>query len=383
MNRYHLRTLAATLAALSMPAVVALMAVPTAVAATVLAAEGTTRPSGEAQTAFNRALCEQNTCRSLGFGPLSTTTSGRQIQTGVNTTPGDIILVGYSLGASGVYNRLREWEKDPSQAPAPERVLLIVTYGNPENKFGGNKRNSAGAGLPAKQPYQHLDVVAQYDSVADRPARLGFYSAINGLTSRHFTYFDDLDVNDPGNLVYQEGSTTYMLIPADTLPMLRWVAPFVSLERLAELDAKYRPLVELDYDRPDFIEQGEGADWGNGSPPPTVQDLMDHGLAERRSDATADADERTALAPDIESLATATRKRGYADAGDVDDETDVQQSASDEVAAADRDGDADDIAADNDGDDIAADNDVDADSSDGSGTDSDTDRDSVDSADAA
>ena len=186
MNRHRQRGFAATLAALSVPAVVVLSAVPSAVAATVLAAEGTTRPSGEAQTAFNGAFCEQNTCRSLGAGPVSATTSARQIQTGVDTTPGDIILVGYSLGASGLYDRMREWESDSGTAPAPDRVLLIVTYGNPENKFGGNARMRAGAGLPAEQQYQNLEVVVQYDGVADRPARFGFYSWINGMGSRHF-----------------------------------------------------------------------------------------------------------------------------------------------------------------------------------------------------
>ncbi|CAA0116533.1 Uncharacterised protein [Mycolicibacterium vanbaalenii] len=273
MNRRHKRALAAAVAALSMPAVIALSAVPPALAATVLAAEGTTRASGEAQTAFNGAFCAPNTCRSLGPGPVATSTSAQQIQTGVDTTPGDVILIGYSLGASGVYDRLREWERNPELAPDPERVVLIVTYGNPENKFGGNQRNRSGAGLSAEQPYEHLDVVVQYDGVADRPTRFGFYSLINSGSSRHFTYFeDDIDINDPGNLVYREGNTTYMLIEAETLPMLRWVEPFVSDERMAELDARYRPLVERDYDRPDFIEQGEGADWGNGTPPPSVSD---------------------------------------------------------------------------------------------------------------
>ena len=182
-------------------------------------------------------------------------------------------MAGYSVGAAGVYNRLRTWEEDPTLAPDPERVVLVVTFGNPENKFGGDNRRVPGTGLPQTQPYDHLDVVAQYDSVADSPTRFGFYSAVNSLFSnRHFAYFEGLDVNDPDNLVYQEGNTTYMLIPAETLPMVSWLAPFVSDERLAELDARYRPLVERDYDRPAYIPQGEGADWGNGTPPPSLQD---------------------------------------------------------------------------------------------------------------
>ncbi|MGB2921755.1 MAG: PE-PPE domain-containing protein [Mycobacterium sp.] len=270
MNRHRYRTVAATLAALSMPAAFTLTPTPSAAAATVLAAEGTWRQSGEAQTAFNGAFCELNTCRSIGPGPISSETSSQQIQTAVDGTQGDIIVMGYSLGAAGVYDGMRKWESNPDLAPAPERVVLIVTYGNPENKFGGNDRTDPGAGLPAVQPYQHLDVVAQYDTVADTPTRFNFYSLLNIGFSRHFAYFEDMDVNDPDNLIYQEGNTTYMLIEADTLPMLRWVEPFVSDQRMAELDARYRPLVESGYDRPDYIRQGEGADWGNGTPPPSV-----------------------------------------------------------------------------------------------------------------
>ncbi len=66
----------------------------------------------------------------------------------MDTTPGDIIVVGYSLGASGVYDRMREWEKDPSQAPDPDRVVLIVTYGNPENKFGETTARTPVRGCP-------------------------------------------------------------------------------------------------------------------------------------------------------------------------------------------------------------------------------------------
>ena len=342
MNRHRYRALAATLAALSMPAAVALSAVPPALAATVLAAEGTTRSSGEAQTAFNGAFCEQNTCRSLGPGPVSASTSASQIQMGVDTTPGDIILIGYSLGASGVYNRLREWERNPELAPDPERVVLIVTYGNPENKFGGNQRDRSGTGLPAEQPYEHLDVVVQYDGVADRPTRFGFYSLINSASSRHFTYFeDDIDINDPGNLVYREGNTTYMLIEAEPLPMLRWVEPFVSDERLAELDARYRPLVERDYDRPDFIEQGEGADWGNGTPPPSVSGSTGEA-------ALLTEESETAPAPVIEepsaTARTASSVRAVEDSSDDaagGDEEPTDAPVSDDDADADTEADTD------------------------------------------
>ncbi|WP_374158349.1 PE-PPE domain-containing protein [Mycobacterium sp. G7A2] len=273
MNSHRRTGYVAGIATLLTPFAVPFAAPPTAAAATALFAEGATRQSGEAQSAFGGAFCEENTCRSLGRGTITPSGSARRIQDAVDSTPGEIIVAGYSVGAAGVYNRLRTWEEDPTLAPDPERVVLVVTFGNPENKFGGDNRRVPGTGLPQTQPYDHLDVVAQYDSVADSPTRFGFYSAVNSLFSnRHFAYFEGLDVNDPDNLVYQEGNTTYMLIPAETLPMVSWLAPFVSDERLAELDAKYRPLVERDYDRPAYTPQGEGADWGNGTPPPSLQD---------------------------------------------------------------------------------------------------------------
>lgn len=327
MNRHRQRALAATLVAMSVPTVMALSAAPSAIAATVIASEGTWRPTGEAQSGFSGAFCEQNTCRSLGTGSFSARTTSRQIQTAVDTTPGDIILLNYSLGAAGMYDRMREWERNPDIAPDPDRVLLIVTYGNPERKYGGDNRNNPGAGLPAQQPYQHLDAVVQYDSVADSPTRFGFYSAINAAFSRHFGYFDEgVDINDPNNLVFQEGNTTYMLIPAETLPMLNWVRPFVSEERLAELDARYRPLVERDYDRPDYIAQGEGADWGNGNPPPSVSGA---GQQEARQSDDAESLTDTTVVENEANARTTSSLRAVEEDDEIVDDTQPEEATVD------------------------------------------------------
>ena len=274
MNR---RIRDALLAAVVAPAAAVLSWSPSAAAATVLIAEGVAQQRGSAQQAFNGGFCVQNSCRSISTGPLDVKTSSQQIQTAVNGTPGDIIVMGYSLGAAATYDRMRQWDRNPGSAPDPERVVLIVTFGNPENKFGGDSRTDPGTGLPPNQPYQHLDVTMQYDSVADKPTRWGFYSMINASFARHFAYFEDVDIDDPDNLIYQENGTTYMLIPADVLPMLQWRAAFTSPQRMAELDAQYPPLVERDYDRPAYVPQGEGADWGAGNPPPAVPAVGEDG----------------------------------------------------------------------------------------------------------
>ena len=163
---------------------------------------------------------------------------------------------------------------DPATAPDPQRVW-IVTTGNPLNRYGGTQRDRAAA-IPAVQPYRHLDVVNQYDSVADRPARWGWYSQRELSLSRHLAY-DEVDINAPENLVYRDGNTTYMLVPAKELRQLRglrflrdigWVTP----ERYDELDAERRTRIEADYDRPAYIEQGPGADWGNGVEPEVLRE---------------------------------------------------------------------------------------------------------------
>lgn len=267
-NRIARGTLIAALAA---PAAVCLSWTPTGSAATVLGVEGTGQPTGTTQTAFNGAFCERNTCTSINNNrtPFDVALGSIQLQNAVAATQGDIIVMAYSLGAASTYHRLREWAENPFTAPDPARVT-IVTFGNPENRFGGDDRNLFWTGLPNVQPYAHLEVAMQYDSVADRPTRWGWLSSVNATFARHLSYFDDVDINDPDNLVYRDGNTTYMLIKADVLPMLRWLDWFVDDDTIDQLDGFLRPLIERDYERPAFIEQGEGADWGTGTPPPSL-----------------------------------------------------------------------------------------------------------------
>lgn len=275
MNRVIRRSLAA---ALSLPAALLPSVASPASAATVLVAEGTAQLRGTVQTAFGGEFCKKNTCRSVdnARGPFGVALGSHQIQAAVQATPGAVMVVGYSVGAASVYDRMRMWEQNPASAPDPERVVLIVTLGNPERKYGGTDRNNSYAGLPDVQPYAHLDVTMQYDSVSDRPTRMGWYSSVNMSFAQHLAYFEPVDINDPDNLIYRDADgTTYMLIKADVLPMLKWMDPWLSDQKMAELDATYRPLVEADYDRPAYLPQGDGADWGNGNPPPTAQVVSD------------------------------------------------------------------------------------------------------------
>jgi hypothetical protein len=136
-------------------------------------------------------------------------------------------------------------------------VKLIVTYGNPRNALGGKDPSPGLPDSAVLDRYRQLDVVAQYDAVADVPDRKGYYSSINLSASQHFAY-EHVDINDPDNLVWKDpdSGTTHMLLRADVLPMLQKRDAWTSDAKMAELDAKYRPLIEKDYDRPPLKPQG-------------------------------------------------------------------------------------------------------------------------------
>lgn len=246
-------------------------AAPIADAATVIGVEGIFMPPGKSVTAFNGSFCKTNTCQNaknpVWPSPTSVSKGADLVQASVQTAEGKVILLGWSQGAATNGEVLRRWAASPDQAPEADRVF-VVNFGNPEHKYGSDdKVGPKGAGgIPIDTPFETLEINAQYDTVSDKPTRWGWYSMINTALNRHFSYFE-IDPNDPENLVYQEGNVTYMLVKADVLPMLKWMDPFVSDERMAELDAKYRPLVEKDYDRPAYVEQGEGAKWEEGIKP--------------------------------------------------------------------------------------------------------------------
>jgi hypothetical protein len=328
-------------AAVTAPTAAIVAFAPPAPAATVLVAEGMAQPTGAAQTSFRGAFCQKNTCRSINNarGLYDAPLGSRQLQYAIDSTRGDIIVMAYSIGAASTYDRMRNWEANPAKAPDPARVKLIVTLGNPENKFGGIYRNDPNTGLPETQPYQHLDVTMQYDSVADQPTRLGIFSMINTAFARHFAYFEPTDIDDPDNLIYRDpDGTTYMLIRAEVLPMLAWIDWFATDEVMAELDATFRPLVERDYDRPAYVPQGEGADWGNGNPPP----IADEGSHERSTTSDDEEPEEDSTTSDDDDESPGGRHRAPDVQADVP--ADAQEPADEDQVTADleaSDGDSD------------------------------------------
>lgn len=271
-----------TLAGLSVGALLAagIMWAAEADAQTVLSAEGLMQRPGTTQQAFQGAFCEQHTCRSVQnptglFTAFSNVPNGAaKVAAAVGATDGPVTVIGWSLGAAAINEQVQRWAEKPETAPEVDR-LRIVTFGAPEP----TSRDRDRAAVAPVPEYEHLNVVAQYDNVADRPDRWGWYSMIELSLSQHMSY-DEADINAPENLVYRDGNTTQMLIPAQELRQLRglrwlrdigWVTP----ERYDEVDAERRARIEQDFDRPDYRPQGEGADWAAGVEPEGLRDAPD------------------------------------------------------------------------------------------------------------
>ena len=98
-----------------------------------------------------------------------------------------------------------------------------------------------------------VDISREYDFTSDFPNRplspfylLPIANAAAGLVTVHLDY-EGVNVDDPANVVWQDGNTTYVLVPTPTLSLL---APLqiLGINPIA-LNAVLKPLVDSAYDR--------------------------------------------------------------------------------------------------------------------------------------
>lgn len=147
------------------------------------------------------------------------------------------VALTYSLSTVGALEYLEEPDAKPVQ---------VWAFGSPETP----KRDSKRTVTVSEDRSTVTFVVSLYDPIADKMARWNLYAAINSRLSTHLTGYDDLDLSNPSaTYTAPDGSTTLYYAP-DVLPMLKWREKWTTSERMAELDAKYRPRVEAAYDRP-------------------------------------------------------------------------------------------------------------------------------------
>lgn len=179
----------------------------------------------------------------------------------INAQPADgppIVAFGHSQGGQVIYTAVRRWLADPATAPDPSTVSW-VSIGNPENAFGGVKKQY---GLSPDTAYQGIEVIKEYDGWADAPSGpFNLLSWLNGQVGRSTTHvwgYFDVDLNSPDNTYYRPndingnpGNITYVFVPNDTLPLIEMTGILAPLLNPI-LDPILRPIVDAGYSRPNW-----------------------------------------------------------------------------------------------------------------------------------
>lgn len=151
----------------------------------------------------------------------------------------------YSLSTHAVVGRLRT---DPESL----RGIRIIMLGAPETPPGNPPNDGNGyqntEGLPTTGDLSNVTmVVVQYDPVADAAVSPpNYWTRRNARMATHTYGYNGLDLTAP-DAVHVDPVTgaTVLYFRSEVLPMLEWLdPPWVSDEKMAELDAKYRPLIE-------------------------------------------------------------------------------------------------------------------------------------------
>ena len=255
----HRRRRAVTRVAV-LAAMLPLVAVPTAAAATVEPAPAPTTvltlspfsTDSVMASQLQGSLCRApNNCVPVNWTPRLYVPAGvTALDSAVSAqSDGPYIVFGYSQGAEVVEQWLKQHADDPA-APDPADVKFVL-IGNPTRPYGGTG-SFFGEVLP-QTDYQVVDVSREYDFVSDFPNKplspfyvLAVANAAAGLATVHLNY-TDVSVDDPANTTWQEGNTTYILVPTQNLPLL---APLQAMGvNTTALNAVLKPMVDSAYDR--------------------------------------------------------------------------------------------------------------------------------------
>jgi hypothetical protein len=180
-----------------------------------------------------------------------------------------IVVVGYSQGSS-VNTRWLNWYKEGKIPNAPDpSELSFVSVGNPNRPNGGPAERFAGiyvpilgvtfdGATPSNTPYSVTEVAHEYDGISDFPVYvLNPFADINALMGMPFVhaFYDQIDLNDPSNIVTHDGNLTDVLVHTSVLPIMQPLYIAAHLAGRTEtpvLDAISGPLrviIDSAYDR--------------------------------------------------------------------------------------------------------------------------------------
>ncbi len=180
------------------------------------------------------ALCEApKVCREVYYSwiePLGLVEVGvqenvRRLNSAINNVGTSPKIVYAFSGGARVASVWLSDHADREDAPDPDD-LSFVLIGNGGRKYGGVNGWWYGDQLstPTDTQYDIVDIAREYDPVADFPHNpfnlLALANSIAAFQYVHLSY-DEADLDDPDNIVWKEGNTTYVFIPTEHLPLLQ------------------------------------------------------------------------------------------------------------------------------------------------------------------
>ncbi|MHA0287398.1 PE-PPE domain-containing protein [Mycobacterium sp. C3-094] len=162
------------------------------------------------------------------------------------------IVYAFSGGARIASVWLQDHAED-KDAPAPED-LSFVLLGNGGRKYGGVNGWFWGDLLrtPTDTQYDVVDVAGEYDPIADFPTNpFNLLAVANGVAAFVYVHlrYDEVDLDDPDNIVWKEGKTTYVYVPTEHLPLLQGFYDLGLGSLVADIEPKLREIVDKAYDR--------------------------------------------------------------------------------------------------------------------------------------
>ncbi|MBX7452201.1 PE-PPE domain-containing protein [Mycolicibacterium sp. 3033] len=205
-------------------------------------------PFGYINTTLNGAVCAApSTCTPIPYLTFVTPTGTAALDTVLKDNPDEpVVILAYSNGAQAAEYWIAEHANDPDAPPA-ENVTFIF-MGNSIRKYGGADKEF---GISQPSQYKVIDVAREYDPVADFPDNPANLLALANALAGGFSMHDyrDVDIDDPNNIVWTEGNTTYVLVPTEKLPLLDPLR-VVGLNAVADqLNDPLKEIVDQGYDR--------------------------------------------------------------------------------------------------------------------------------------
>lgn len=253
--------------------------------ATVVSVAGTRIfgfPTGTMNDKLNGVLADGNDVSALPYPASmswSSQSKGIKAMTVRMSEVGEFTVVyGYSQGAEVITGWLSKTAKDPSLRPDEDKLRLVLIAWPIVNAM------RPGTTVP-DNPYETIIVGKMYDGFTDMPTRFSitaYANAIAGMLRKegHLDY-NDLDFDDPRNMILVNGKQTKVLFYTEHLPKnMFWRN--IGLDAFADkLDARDRVYIERAYDRSGYVlaEPGQIREILEGVTRPAEQDERLSGMS--------------------------------------------------------------------------------------------------------